>query len=428
MNVNKTIAVSFLTVFGTFSAHTQESEDDLIRALQDEMDRSLNELQIEDEPKPYYISYTVSETVMITASAVLGAQEESDAQRQRSLSVKVRVGSKELDNTNFLSFGSGGIDLSNFVPNILPLTNSYEELRRAIWRATDAAYKQAVSDLASKKAALENSAEVDRPHDFSEEEPFTYMGEEAADAATVEAVENIARDVSKALRGKPDIFTSQASALSVKGTQIFMDSEGNFNRLEGSLCGVMTTAQTRSEAGATIEDSTFHAATSCEELPSVADMMTASSAMARNLLAQRNAEELNVYSGPVLFEGQAAAEFVGQTLAGLFAAYPLPKTDDRQMDSMLQQNMANPFLDKIDARVMPRFLSVINDPTVEEFEGASLMGSYIVDSEGVASRRSELVVNGFLRSMLSARAPVKEITNSTGSFRGTGPSPGNLFI
>jgi len=32
-------------------------------------------------------------------------------------------------------------------------------------------------------------------------------------------------------------------------------------------------------------------------------------------------------------------------------------------------------------RVLPNFLSVVDDPTMKEFQGKSLVGSYAVDSE-----------------------------------------------
>ena len=167
-----TLILASATLAGNICAQSEE-EDTLLRSLQDEMERALNELRLDLEPPPYFVAYTVSETKSTSATYVLGAHNGSNESRGRFLSVVVRVGSPELDNTNFVNFGAGFIGGGS---NRVPLTGSYDEMRRVIWLATDVAYKRAVSDLAAKKSALEQQTESDRPNDFSEEEPYHVHG------------------------------------------------------------------------------------------------------------------------------------------------------------------------------------------------------------------------------------------------------------
>ena len=126
------------------------TDDVVVRAMRDELSRSVAQLRFQDLEKPYFISYRVEERREQHVSATFGGIVSRHEGRRRTLNVEVRVGTPDLDNTNLLSgeFSGGGM------PAELPLDDDYTELRRQIWLATDRAYKQAVESLARKKAAL----------------------------------------------------------------------------------------------------------------------------------------------------------------------------------------------------------------------------------------------------------------------------------
>ncbi len=90
--------------------------------------------------------------------------------------------------------------------------------------------------------------------------------------------------------------------------------------------------------------------------------------------------------------------------------------------------MANPFQDRLGSRVLPRFLGVANDPHADRHGEVPLLGGYRIDNEGVPARRTELVQNGLLKTLLPTRSPVQGIPRSTGSRRGSGPAPSNPFV
>ncbi len=410
----------FLNVAGNLQAQSDD-EDTLLRALQDEMDRSLAELQLDEEPAPYFISYRVVESNSVASTFTLGAHNRSNGSRGRSLLVAVRVGSKELDNTNYQF---GGFTASRG----LPLTNSYDELRRSIWMATDSAYKQAVSNLSSKRSALESQTIEDRPKDFSDEEKYTWMGEESFSVASSSEVSTIARELSTSFLGQPDLFVSSATASSRALTTLYLDSEGNFNRYETGHCSATVFAKTQSTDGAELQDASTTYARKCSDLPDSDSLKQMGLDLADRLIALRDAESLDNYNGPVLLADKAAAQFLGLQLLGRLGASPTPVSSNPAMAQSLRRN-ANPFLDKLNARVFPRFINVVNDPTLTEFEGNALLGNYHVDMDGMPSRRTELIANGMLRALLTGRAPTKSFDKSTGSNRGLGtPYPGNLFV
>jgi hypothetical protein len=67
--------------------------------------------------------------------------------------------------------------------------------------------------------------------------------------------------------------------------------------------------------------------------------------------------------------------------------------------------------------VLPSFLSVVDDPTLQNFDGQSLVGSYEVDDEGVPVNPVTVVDHGKLVDYLIGREPVKDFPESNGHGR-----------
>ena len=408
----------------------KDTDDVLIRALKDEMERSLAELRIDDEPPPYFLSYTVDEVDMTVVQSILGGSSNSNHTKSRNLSVNVRVGDRELDNTNFEGSGGGmfgGLLSSLMGGGSFPLTDSYDELRRVIWMNTDEAYKSAVSSLAAKKTALEQQPSLERANDFNEEEPFEYVSKSELDSIDIVRVTAFANELSAVLKGHPELQQTSTTVSYMTNTRTYIDSDGNFHRLESSLCTVTTQASAQADDGAMVNDNLTGYAKNCEELiEDVEELKQRHEELVASVRELMSAEYVRSYTGPVLITDVATAEFFSQVLGTRAGAVPLPVSESSGfgMMGMLQ----NPFMDKIGARVFPRFLSVVNDPTIREHDGVSLMGSYVVDSEGMPARRTELIEDGRLLTLLTTRAPTKDFDKSTGSNRMGSPLPGNIFI
>jgi predicted Zn-dependent protease len=80
--------------------------------------------------------------------------------------------------------------------------------------------------------------------------------------------------------------------------------------------------------------------------------------------------------------------------------------------------------------VLPNFLSVVDDPTLHQFHGKSLVGTYDVDDDGVKAQPVTLVDNGTLINYLVGRQPIRDFPASNGHGRagaGAYPAP-NLGV
>ena len=131
----------------------QQKEDVLLKALKDEMNRSMEKLQLKDMEKPYYIEYAVDDAETFIIKAAFGAIVESDHDRDRMLRVGLRVGSYDFDNSEFAG-GRSPFSMIGGRPTQLVLEDDYAALRHDMWLATDRAYKQALEQLAAKRSFI----------------------------------------------------------------------------------------------------------------------------------------------------------------------------------------------------------------------------------------------------------------------------------
>ena len=422
------VAVFWLAFAGSSAAQTAPlGEDDAVMtALRDEMARSMQSLKLDGADGPYFIAYRVFDVVSERANASLGSLLNRGTGASRQLVVELRIGSHDFDNSNYV-----GANPSRTVRAALPLGDDYDALRRQIWLATDRAYKQAVNDLSGKTAALQNRTRIEEVADFSREEPHRYDGRNPGSFAPGRS-EAMVLAVSAAFRGMPELAMSEVRANAQQSRTYFMNTEGSAFITDRHSVQVEALAAVQAADGTELQDFVTAYGRTWEGIPDAQALSSQAQQMATRLIERREAPYLERYTGPVLFEGQAAAELVNQVLAPRLVALRTPLVENPRMRTMMTSVLGNPFLDRLNARVLPRFLAVVNDPAMSR-AGADdtappFVGTYAVDDDGVPARPVSLIERGVLKALLATRTPVLGIRSSTGSRRGETPSPGNLFI
>jgi len=69
------------------------------------------------------------------------------------------------------------------------------------------------------------------------------------------------------------------------------------------------------------------------------------------------------------------------------------------------------------SRVLPDFLSAVDDPRPKKIDGQTLLGSYDVDDEGVKAQPVTIIDKGVLTNFLLDREPIKDFLHSNGRGR-----------
>jgi TldD protein len=380
------------------------------RALQDELARSMSDLHLGDESRPYYLGYTIYDLEQASVNATLGALTASHAYRGRILRTDLRVGDPSFDNSNF----EGGARVET-----VPIEDDYAALRRELWLRTDEAYKAALETLARKRAAAEGQAAAAADEaavgDFSKEAASHLEVAFPAGGAEPEALREAARKLSSVLADFPEISSSRVSASYAIVRRRLISSEGTFVDDNQHTVQINVVAETQAPDGMKLRSFVPFTALVPTGLPALGEMEKSVRAMAKELVAMRSAPVAASGAGAVLFEGLAAPQVVKLLLGDQVAGTPPPKTAQAGSD---EGNDQGALATKLGQKVASAGLNAVDDPALGAGPGkAPLYGSYKIDDEGVPAQRVSLIEHGVLKSLLMSRTPRKEIVHSNGHAR-----------
>ncbi|HYT22808.1 MAG TPA: metallopeptidase TldD-related protein [Candidatus Polarisedimenticolia bacterium] len=391
--------------------------DPVLKAMQNEIARATAELSKSEQP-PYYLSYTVYDQDFVVLVGAYGSLLTNSAAQRRFADVTMRVGTPELDNTHGQSRPSGVNSGS------LPLGNDADAIGRVLWELTDREYKRAVPTLLNVRTnTAVRAEEEDKSPDFSKEKPQTHVQEApAAGPFDRAAWEGEIKRLSGAFRKYPEVYFASVMIQVQRSNSRMVSSEGSAIVSPTASTRLIIEAQTRAEDGMDLLRVETFQAPAASGLPSEAELTGKIENMAADLSALRKAPMAEPYDGPAVLSGRAAAVFFHEVLGHRLEGH-------RQRDEEEGQT----FTKKIGQEVLPKFLSVTDDPTTREMGGMKLAGSYDFDNEGEPARRVDVIKDGVLENFLMSRMPVKNFAQSNGHGRNQpGRMPtgrqGNLIV
>jgi len=402
----------------TAAAHEAAKGDALLESLLTELDRSKAQLKMDQVQAPYYIEYRVNDVDEYTADAAFGSIRDTDRRRVRVLRVVVRIGDYKQD--SFYNQGTGSA-------SILPLDDDPVALRRQIWLLTDEAYKNAADAYAEKLAALKQfSADPSPVDDFAHAPVVLAVGQTVSLNVDSKQWEKTLEELTNLYRKYPEVQSVSATARFTAVNDYFVNSEGIIVRQGRSTATVNLNGSAQAADGMRLSRNPFWTEARAEDLPTHDAMIQEATKMLDSLKALREApitEES--YRGPVLFAPDAADDIV----AGLIGGNVL----GRKPQLGRPNRTTGAFATSYKTRVLPKFVSVADDPTLKQFQGKNLVGSYEIDSEGVKSQQVALVGDGMLQNYLVGRQPIRDFPASNGHGRsvpGSSPQPsvGTLIV
>jgi TldD protein len=391
--------------------------DPVIGAMREELERSKSHVKMDNVSAPYYIEYRLSDVQEYTAEATFGALREDQRVHVRSVRVVVRVGDYKQD--SYYGPGIGVVDLA-------PLDNDSIALRRQLWNATDRAYKAASEAFASKKALLSQ---------YSAEQPF----DDFAKVPSLQSIGPLAKlefspeEWKQALEKSTELYSSDpkiqslSAALRFRAVNVyFVNTEGTITRQGFAVYSVQLMGETQAADGMRIGRSPFYMAATAAELPQPAKLQADMAKVLETLKDLREAPLVEEdYRGPVLFSNDAATDvFTGMVGNNVLGVRPKPGDSARTIGD---------FSSSYKSRVLPDFLSVVDDPTMKSFQGKRLIGSYEIDEEGVRAQVVPLIKDGILVDYLLSRTPIRDFPDSNGHGRAAPGQPpmasiGNLIV
>jgi TldD protein len=391
--------------------------DPVISAMREELERSKSHVKMDNVSAPYYIEYRLSDVQEYTAEATFGALREDQRVHVRSVRVVVRVGDYKQD--SYYGPGIGMVDLA-------PLDNDSIALRHQLWNATDRAYKAASEAFASKKALLSQYSAEQPFDDFAKVPSLQSIGPLAKLEFSPEAWKQALEKSTELYSSDPKI-QSLSAALRFRAVNVyFINTEGTITRQGFAAYSVQLLGETQAADGMRLGRSPFYMAATAAELPQPAKLQADMAKMLGTLKDLREAPLVEEdYRGPVLFSNDAATDvFTAMVGINVLGIRPKPGESARTIGE---------FSSSYKSRVLPDFLSVVDDPTMKSFQGKSLIGSYEIDEEGVRAQVVPLVKDGMLVDYLLSRMPIRDFPDSNGHGRAAPGQPpiasiGNLIV
>jgi len=382
--------------------------DPILDALLAEMERSKAQLKMDQLRAPYYLEYRVSDVEDFVTEAAFGATREDQKVHVRLLRVVVRLGDYKQD--SYFGQGVGGNAL-------LPLDNDPIALRHQIWLATDEAYKSAGEALTQKQSILKQFSAEDHPvDDFAKATPVQLVEPTLALKVDGDDWKKTLESVTDLYRQYPEIQSVSASARFTVINDYMLNTEGTVTRNGKSVYTIQVNAATQAPDGMRLGRTPAWTVAKLSELPTREKLLHDTKEALETLKALRQAPIVEEeYRGPVLFSPDAAddvvASLIGNNVLG------------RKPQLGAPNRTTGTFATSYKSRVLPPFLDVVDDPTLKEFQGKSLTGSYEVDSEGVKAQEVDIIQKGVLTNYLVGRQPIRDFPVSNGHGRAAPAAP-----
>ncbi|MEM6291185.1 MAG: metallopeptidase TldD-related protein [Myxococcota bacterium] len=389
----------------------------VLALLEGELAQNFEQLTSDAVEEPaYYLGYDLTDRTELWMVAEDGAMLRDQIDRDRAVDVDVRVGSVALDNSHAVDGDYGpGNGLGSGLP--VALGDVELSLAQGLWLDTDAQYQQALASYREVQSAESLKTDGDAEHpDFSLGKPLVHIEPEVQLdlAALQERFRPMLQEVSAQLAADDAVLESSVSFSAVVDNAYFVDSSGARVQSGSTRLRIIFGAVGQAEDGMTLQRTASFEAHVPEQLPDAQVLRETATRLRDELLALRDAPIADPYTGPAILEGRAAGVFFHEIFGHRLEGH-------RQKDDLEGQT----FTDMLGQPVLPKFLDVIDDPTVSLLGGVPLSGHYFVDDEGVESRRSVLVERGKLEGFLLSRSLVSPFERSNGHGR---REPGNQVV
>jgi predicted Zn-dependent protease len=413
------------------AAATEPADTVLLGAMKTELSRAMSTLGKNNQQgnaastdgnnptqPPYFLSYDVADLYSTSITGQYGAILSAVQDHARDVDVQVRVGDAKLDNTH-------GTHRSSALNSVtLPLADDKAAIERTLWWATNRGYGKALETYLTVKTETEVRAkEEDVSPDFSNAPPVNAV-EPAVKPSTVDMNlwEYRLRKLSGIFKAYPHVYANAVTLTVQDETDYLVSSEGSEVTTPYPLTRLIIYCSTRAEDGMDLYRVETYEARTPDGLPDEKTIAVTVNKLANELEALRIAPVTEPFNGPAILSGRAAAVFFHEVLGHRLEG-------ERQRGEEEGQT----FTKDVGKKILPDFLSVSDDPTMQSFNGTALSGHYDHDDEGQTARRVDLIQNGVLKTFLMSRLPIASFADSNGHGRAqTGYMPtgrqGNLIV
>ncbi len=380
-----------------FMAKAIPQPEIILQAMQAELQRSVEGLRVPGSPRPYYLAYGLRRHRELLLRASHGSLSRERERVRNDLHVDLRIGSHEFDNV--MDGGLDGDAAERESADWLQAPDDLDpiELRCALWKLTQMKFDEAIEDYYDHRKTLVAEYLRDEVESFTREPAHVHI--EPLDERPLPQAQWAANlvELSKLLLEHPEVHDPELTIRADRIHRWFVDGTGTQVVTSDLWLEFEVRGWVLTDDGVYVEANRSLPCREIDEMPDAAGMRALLDEVLAELGELRVAETLGAFVGPALLYGQAAStmfhEALGHRLEG---------------NRLVARGETRTFAHKLGERVLPAGLDVYDDPSMVEFEGRSLWGSYRVDDEGVLSARADLIRDGVLVGFLRNRTPLPD--------------------
>jgi len=408
--MKKKLVLCILAVFVILGAFAQTApQDELLKILKNEIDRGMTFYKKADIPV-YLISYRIDDVEKYNIATSFGTLTASNPNRERILTVQVRVGDMELDNFHELRDDASAYMSSRGARINIPIENDAKAIALALWEATEKEYRSAAARYEKVKANVAVKVEAeDKAPDYTNVPPVQFYEKPVRISDfkfDIKEWENRLKKYSAEFADKKDILDGESTLSFSIVRKYFASSEGTSIAQNNSYCHLYLSVMAQAADGMELPLYQSYFAHLPQDLPKDEIMLKDAKEVAKTVVDMKSAPVVDPYTGPAILSNDASGVFFHEIFGHRIEGSRLKQESDGQT-----------FKKKVGEVILHKDFSVIFDPTIATYKGIPLNGSFKYDDEGVKGDKVTIVDKGVLKNFLMTRTPINDFPKSNGHAR-----------
>ena len=365
--------------------------DVIFSAMEDEMKHVYKELSEKQKTEPLLIDYVLCHScysqAVASAGACTGITNYGTANR---VMADVILGDSMI---------TSKIEIDNRQPTYIHHEMDYASIRKALRKESIKAYTSAVENLDNKKNKLNDSPKPEKEisvPEFRKLPSTEWIGRSAVNENTsIDTMKHLAERLSKVFLDYPELMNHKVYIRQRRFDHYRLTSEGQKIMIPESQLTIFADADIKTNNGLCITKEYRRHVSRIEDLPSEKDIADELRQFAESIIKESKAKVVkDLYIGPVLYEGEVAAEIIADNAIFYAHSYSYPERDMYDKKYL--------YLDK---KIFPKQLDVYQLGEDSIYNGVNLMGYNPVDANGQKPMTLKFIEKGILKNMLSKRAP-----------------------
>ena len=381
------------------------SDDVIFKAMEDEMQHSMDSLRQPDGSAPFFLDYNIRRTASSHIESSLGSCRRFDSDGIRNSGIISVIAGDEM-NTSYNLFNLG----TEFQ---LPDELSYNHIRRELWSRTDRQFRNAVENYTGRERRAKEFIDQGLPEwprlparDIREE---SALGNCHGDADSLRV---IADRMSAVFRKYPELLDTHVSIDQKYSDTYRMTSDGLRLRKPQKEISITAYAYVRTPDGKLLRETSYMKAYDLADLPTLNSLISDMENFAQHTiqLGQDSEAEEREYVGPVMLEDNAVSNAL--LLDGAMKRdigshiHSFLKLSSREYDNSYRN---------LGKKVVSKNISVWQLGNDSVYQGHRLLRYQKYDADGVQSFTQELIRRGVLVNQLAGRIPSPKTPTSTGN-------------